>query len=675
MLIIGLGSLQTCWASKKCNDLILILDPREKEKTDGKHLAMAGDFLRALQEKAAPIIISSNVVENFCFWKNEFKQILDDIKIEAISTKDFNKAIEKAQILLDNTDQPNKPDPSFAAELSLTDLNDNDWYCYAHKQANLMLLAPKSYVANRTQKSAGDSNAQIKECGFNIANLDKINNVSPETLLKYIQTKRSQKKINLLEAIQSMFITKKSNSQTDTGSWNIYMTGHGDPALKKNGVLAPETAYIAGMPFNEIAQLMKFFNNDIITSFVYYATCFAGGYNQATVNAILSKLNANFIVTAEGINEASTSGSLLEFKINEQGTNLVLSDLRFTHFFGMLESFFGDPTGFIKTKIQQDALKKDPIGAIVRNLIDPSTLQTNQPFVRIPAVGVFNALSVDTSVKILTNAIAKAHEHEGRTINFSNPDITTIIMYPTHIGVPLQLNGLTAIVSPTAIAKNNQTTHIFEKIIDASSFNWTIYNFVRLNSSYSKITFIIKKLETFNYENSGLSAYDDEPITIDNMTIQITGKLSPTKNDPEASAIDSTINVTFIFNGKTYTASEHIENLADNEELFDLFNTLQISSTSGTLAPIITKKIDKSSQVKKPGALKKVLLLQQLSALELATNPEQLKKENAYRHRNNLDTLKRQINLLPNDQINPQERDAINTRISNVQARIRKIIL
>lgn len=683
MLIIGLGTLQNCWANTKCNSLILILDPREKEKTDGKHLAMAGSFLCALQEKSVPIIISSNVVNNFCFWKNEFKQMLDDIKKEALSTKNFDDAIEKAKTLLDATEQSNKPEPSLAAELSVTNLTDDDWYCYAHKQANFILLIPKTYVTKRTQKSSGDSNAHIKECGFNITNLDKINNVSPETLLKYIQTKRSEKHINITEALQSMLITKKSISQPDSGSWNIYITGHGDPAIQKNGILAPETAYVAGIPFNDFAQLMKLFNNDITTSFVYYATCFAGGYNQTTVNEILSKLNVNFIVTAEGINEAFTLGNSLKYKINDKGTNFILSHLIFTPFFGMLENFFCNPMEFVTTKTQQDALKKDPIGAIVRNLIDPNTIQTNQPFVRIPSVGVFNALSVDTSVKILTNTIAKAHEHEGRTIDLSNPDIRTIIMYPTHIKVPLQLNGLTDIVSPATIVKDNQATHTFEKIIDSSGFNWTIYNFVRLNSSYTKITFIIKKLETLNPENSGLDAGDYEKISLDNMTIQITGKLSP---DPEKLVIDSTVNVTFNFKGKPYTVSEHLENLADNQDLFDIFDTLQVSSSIGTSTPVITKKTNKDTLVKKPGALKKTLLLQQLSALELATNPEQLKKEEAWRqqnketahisresilnrYRNDVYTLERQLNLLPKDQITTQERDAINTRIANIKRR------
>ena len=104
--------------------------------------------------------------------------------------------------------------------------------------------------------------------------------------------------------------------------------------------------------------------------------------------------------------------------------------------------------------------------------------------------------------------------------------------------------------------------------------------------------------------------------------------------------------------------------------------------------------MDKSSRVKKPGALKKVLLLQQLSALELATEPEQLKKDEIWREQNKetalakgtykyvsplnalrrhsrgLQALKRQIDRLSNDQINYQERAATNIRISKLQVKI-----
>ena len=183
------------------------------------------------------------------------------------------------------------------------------------------------------------------------------------------------------------------------------------------------------------------------------------------------------------------------------------------------------------------------------------------------------------------------------------------------------------------------------------------------------------------------------------MRIQITGKLSPTKAQPGESAIDATINVTFTFDEKNYAISKHIENLADNtDEIFNMFETLQVSPATSTTESIVAEKMDKSSRVKKPGALKKVLLLQQLKALELATEPEQLKKEETWREQNketalvagtykyvsplsalmryrrNLQALKRQIDRLPTDQLNSQERAAINTRIANLLEKLNKAI-
>jgi len=89
-LTLTLGSLQAADTNKKCNDLIMILDPETKEKTDGEKTALCADLMVALQEKAAPIIITTNIVENFCFWKNEYAEVLDEQRNLKISEGRFN---------------------------------------------------------------------------------------------------------------------------------------------------------------------------------------------------------------------------------------------------------------------------------------------------------------------------------------------------------------------------------------------------------------------------------------------------------------------------------------------------------------------------------------------------------------------------------------------------------
>lgn len=756
---------------KKCNDLIMILDPKMNERIDGKCPSLSFVLLVALQEKAAPIIITSNIVENFCVWKSEHKELLNEVKKEIFLTNNEALSQKKAFKL---AEQQSIPFVSFSDErrslaimsslLSLTDLTGNDWHCYAHKTANFMLLIPKNYVANRVQKSISDTKSQIKECGFDITNLDKIDNASHEAVLKYIQAKNT-KQPNKFDgtALESMFIKieKSPTSITDPATWNIYLTGHGGPAAKKKNIkeelakyeesltkgkatlnaleanfelfvqkglghlktslileienlnkniqqqstllksaetlsdeaVVSQTATVAGLDFNDFSRLMKFFNSGIQTSFLHYMTCFAGGYNQAFVSEMLSQLKSNCIVSTQGINEQSVSTKFPRLKRNENGPGLILSQMQFTPFFEMLENFFGNPTKFVSTRGKQESWQQDPIAAIVRNVVDVTDIQQNQPFVRVPSVGIFNALTVDKTVKILTNSITRAHELEGRAINFTDPNIKNILVYPTTIGVLLKIGRSVYFISPTPanITPNINTVHIFEEIVADDQLTNIIGNFASLNASYSKIIFVIKKLQCLDYNNSGLAIGTGKPITIENMTIEITGDRAPIGGQ-----IDANIKIRLVCNDKTYTLSKDVKNLSVQTVASTLLSQPLLASTDISsdmqrqFVNDLENKIDTTFAVQKPGALKKVLLLKTLDGLERAVDPEQLEQEKAWLEKNNkpatvfinkltrykddLAKLKEQIDELSAGEMNSQERDTAQKRIANVQAKITEAI-
>ena len=775
VLIFVLGSLQSQMViAKKCNDLILIFDPNFSEGVGGQGGAMTFRLVDALQAKAAPIILSSNVLGNFCFWKTQYKQMLDAVKQEALKTKSIDAAKQKSLDLLKSTTLYD-PKGIDSVLISGTDLSGNDWDCYSHRQADLILLVPKNYSAR----------------GFNVASLDKIANVSPESVLNHIQSKSVKSSINIVEAVKSMIIAEKSSNETKSASWNIYVTGHGGPAHKKkifierleksqqslanfqrfaesdrksgklesekemlkhaesmekniekqqlflqsiqnlsDEAVVPQTAYVAGINFDDFASLMRFFDSSIETSFVYYATCFGGGYNQTFLNDSLGKLKANFIVVAEGSSESVTYGTdAPSLKLNERGTELVLSNMRFINFFGLLENFFGEPTKVVGMEAPQ-GWQKDPIAAIV-GVVTELSIPENQPSVRIPAVGVFTALKVDKKVKILTNTVVKAYELEGRIIDLTNSEIQTLIVYPAYIGVPIKMANQD-IISPTPqkIEQLYKTTHIFEEIITDNPLYLDIPHFVFLNSSYSKITFVIKKLTSLNYEKSGLkrtvqllSDKGKEILPIENMIIQIAGRMS------SSDMIDVDVNVVFMLDGQTYSQSHHIKdlasiayaikNLAGSEyagarETVDLFKSvpwilLFFSSELSSLADKIVgpqevaklkersvpamveyfdNMIDKTFGVQRVGALKKILLLKKLESLERATTPEALQAQKELleknkkpaadivvsldRHKKELTQLKDDLEKLTAKEMSQRERDIALNKIKNVEARIIK---
>ena len=695
--------------AQQCNSLILILDPNLNEDISGESIALGLKFIDELYEKAAPLIVSRNIVENFCFWKTTHKEMLEAVKNEAMRTKNIDAATKKAEELLKQLEQEKQftERGSVPILLSGVELSGNDWDCYMHDQADLVLLVPKKYRARRAVDIRSGA-AQMEACGFNVTSLDKIDDVSPESVLKQIQSNKIENSINIVDAIQSMFKIEKPSEETEPTPWNIYLVGHGGPAKKKKVMqkkleanqeffvhrqtmipfyrqmaetyrirgdleseetylrfagwyekenerhlallkviekfsdedVVPGTAAIAGISFDDFARLMSFFDSVIETTFMHYSTCFGGGYNQTFVNEVLQKLKVNFIVSSEGVSESSTYAFGVVPQFNARG-ELGVSNMRFTNFFGLLETFFGEPTKIVGMKMPKD-WRKDPIAAIVRTVADLSEV-ANQPFVRIPAVGVFTALDVDKKVKILTNTVVKAYELEGRTIDIANPEIKTLIVYPAYIGVPIKMRSLQDVLSPTPqkVEQLYKTTHIFEEIISDAWLSHFLSNFVRLNSSYSKITFVIKKLTCHNYPKSGLDS-NRWDLSIENMIIQIAGNLS------ENSEIDTDINVVFMLDGQTYSFLQHLKgNILKIINSFDMFDVPLSSSQGNLIDKILDPKeaaqlrdrsvagiveyfeslINKDFGVQKVGALKKVLLLKELDGLEKATEPEALQAQ------------------------------------------------
>ncbi len=376
---------------------------------------------------------------------------------------------------------------------------------------------------------------------------------------------------------------------------------------------------------------------------MHYNSCYAGGYNQKIVTDQLSQLNTNFIVSAQGINEDITYSPNLPTNDSEQS---------FTHFFEITESFFGNPTQFVQQNRKMKSWIKDPIAAIINTVTNKSFLDFTQPFVYIPAAGVFNAFTVDKSVKIITNSLVKAHEFENRTMDFTDPAIKTIIVYPNYIGIPVKIKAHTAIISPVrssssfqepyVIIPSTATLHIFEKIIFEDTLSSVIPNFVSFNKKKGFNLIAIKELQCFDYEGSGLgndyknlisiknlilySSFDDHLVTADfnfnkkiyRLRIETFGK----DQHPTSEALfEKFKNIHAIDISEQKSSIGKMNDLLYDLMVPEIFSYLQQKTslsfkedTNRTLSDIITlleSTIDKTTSVQKPGSLQKILLQKQ----------------------------------------------------------------
>ncbi len=356
------------------NDVIIILDPNKNEKLYNNRREMVWKTLLGLQEKVAPIIVSSSILEiitniRSLIGENNLQQLHSLAQTtsnpETINTF-IKELISKHRLLVPQ-------DESCLKILSFIYFDNNTLNCYFHKSANLVLLIPKQYIQKKFPAAANlNPLDQAQACGFNSRVVTIINDLTPDSFMRRFQIQETmvtdgEKLINNLTAL---FTPQKQTK------WAIYLAGHGAPAQP---ITKLETAHIAGLDFNNFAQLMRFFNNNINTAYVHYSTCFSGGYNQIFLNEVLSTLHVNFIVSSEGLAETATLARVPPLIQNNKGSGLMFDtqgELSFSRFFELLNLFIDQPKEFVKIKGE----KKEPLAVILQSIVPHD--ERNQPFIR-----------------------------------------------------------------------------------------------------------------------------------------------------------------------------------------------------------------------------------------------------------------------------------------------------
>jgi hypothetical protein len=730
--------LQILEQKKNILNLIMILD--EGEETPASQGAMSYALATALSQKAAPIIASVNLVENCCLWQLQHKELLDKVK-RAIVT-DYTTAIEKSKSICGQSFK-------FWIALVLSLIDYNDWDCFIHKDNSSFLFIPKNYIdrhaepsSNNKMKDCGLNVDQLQK--VNNPSARTISDIITAASL----SNKSVNVTSLTSMLVSQKKLSPAEQSNSIQTWNIFVSGHGGNGLTKKRLkeliargithadevtaklsalpegnenkdvydalqkemasvnkilvsdrealsksenlsdeaIVPGTAAIAGIPFDDFSQLLNFFENNINTSFLHYSTCFSGGQNQTFLNDTLSKLEVSFIVSAEGLTEDTIAGSSQKFQATKENSTLVIAYRNFINFFNLLNAFFGDTSAFLSMQAAEKKLQKDPIATILSSILPFDFIIKNYPVVRIPSVGIFSAVNVDKSVKLLTNSIAKSYEFEGKMIDFQDPAIDAVVVYPAQIGVTFRIKPETRIVFPTQ-QKNvaaRKSIHIFKKVVCKDSLPGVIASFIASNRNEYKIISSIKELECLNYQGSGLEGNKDQQLIIKNMVITITG------------VYKSNVNIAFMHNNKQYSysfaivlqqiSSHHRGELrlvkySISEELVPSKATNNYNLIAQEVGPV-----DTTFNVQQPGSLKKVLFMQKLSGLERALDPEQIESEKAWlaksnkpatifvntlnRHKAELSGLVDQINKMPAKDLDKKDRDELLEKTALINAQI-----
>lgn len=284
---------------------------------------------------------------------------------------------------------------------------------------------------------------------------------------------------------------------------------------------------IAGLSLEQFKELLNFLNRTIKTSFMYYLTCFGGGFNAEQVRLYLQQLektekrtlddmSSSFIVAAGSL----TDDTVVSFNISDE-----LIPLNFVGFFKDLEQFFSRNATF----------KKDPIATVLKNVSIRSRGAkylhglSDIPLVYVPGAGIMRAQEVDTEIMVLTNVKLKALElvipkKKAAVEAIKTAGKSGLLFYPTDIKVPVII-GVDSKGEPTALVPMtiDPSTYTFTTI-DASAipFNMFLRKSIMDVRSVMPRTFVIQELRCANYKDSGLPGSEGAVLALGNVTIRST---------------------------------------------------------------------------------------------------------------------------------------------------------
>jgi hypothetical protein len=552
------------------HNLIMLLDPKKTETINRYGNAMVNNALMGFYEQAAPIIMSSNILEII----NLIRQKVGEQNFQKLRNSSYNTVQQFAQNLVQQYDIHESVLTLIL--MSLTNFDDKNLHYYFHNTDHLVLVIPEHYMKTSfSHGSSLNSEDELRACGFNPNLVTRITNTTPENLLQQLKTQQSKpvNRDHFIDNLTALFIPQKKYGKliapAQDSEWDAYLSGHGGPTYLIVGhtyQVVPEKGNVVGISLQEFSQLMNFFDANLDVAYLHYTTCFSGGYNQVFVNDILSSLDVDFIVSSEGLGEKETTGIPLAMRFSSVQPYIQLQFHPFTEFFNLLRHYVGQPKEFIKIKEG----KKEPIAKIIRAL-NPNETENNQPFVRFPGKGVFGALSIGKNSKVLSERMVKEHVTENRPIDMSNNDIGIIMVNPSRINVAMNIGNNTdcAIVTPTVMTKSQQTVRVFKEINWNIQLQELIFNFVRLNPKMHTQFFVVKKLQT-------------KDGTINNLIIKIDGMMGtgpgaspkPTvqthllhSNDIPIAKLGVNVHVAFELNKNIYQYTVAIKTFDDLNEI------------------------------------------------------------------------------------------------------------
>lgn len=258
IFLLSLSCLQA-----KHQNLIILVDTAQQETSKKDDITATHQLITALQQQAAPILVSASLWKNIVDRKQKFSKKLDDrSSLELVFYdlyKDVNKELELSEYNLNLINQKlsllwykqNYHQLACLSQVQVDqlkfnflcynfDFNMDQWSCF-DAQTGMILFVPQSV-------------------DLSIHNFYKI-------LVESDLTLHHAKKNNIIQTLQLFF-------DGNYDDWILYLSGHGNVKAGK------EVAHIAGMPIHEFSDFLSYINNKMKIKLLVYSSCYAGGINS-----------------------------------------------------------------------------------------------------------------------------------------------------------------------------------------------------------------------------------------------------------------------------------------------------------------------------------------------------------------------------------------------------------
>ena len=426
--------------AKQPLDVMMFLDRGNKSDPKEPPDIICRYFTIATAQQAAPIITTGTTLHSFLSKRLEWGGISSKFKrfmaliIQRLTPKtvtDFYFGQSKN---------------FYRLVFSQIPFTDENFEVFEYAQEDMFLIIPNRYKDRIS--------TMLPSLGFNIPLASPT--ASKRTILKKVSISELEERI-AKEAWQPLLNGNEITSKTietffihnkNLGSWNLYLLGHGSKLDK-----------IAFLYIDEFKKLLLFLENKLSTSFLYYLTCYGGGYNTILafmekitdrVKKIAKSIQINFVIASGSATDAPATASQIGLAKTSAGQTTtplcteqtcpgnkllqsIKSPLDFNLFFELLHNPFSS----------DQPISKDSWIKIFKSInpIKSRGGAKNIPLIKFPGQPFIPVTGINENSVFISYEKVKKHEEENRPIEIKKANQTkSILLSPSIINAPIHID-------------------------------------------------------------------------------------------------------------------------------------------------------------------------------------------------------------------------------------------